>query len=172
MSNPPERKPFYHGKILTFATETESDGEVYDIVEHSGAAVMLPVDADGLIHLVTQSRRAIRKRILELPAGSLEDGEDPLACAQRELREEIGMRADSIQLIQTFYPAPSFCTEKLYLYLAKDLSYDPLPMDENEDIEVVKVSLSDALQMCISGEIVDAKTLIGIYYLALDQKKA
>lgn len=166
-----KREPFYWGKILTFCKEVEANGEVYDIVEHNGAVVMLPVDDEGNIHFVIQTRRAIRKKLIELPAGSLEEGEDPVDCAQRELREEIGCRASSIELIQTIYTAPSFCTEKLYLFLAKGLTPDPLPMDEEEDIEVVKLSLDEALQKALSGEIIDAKTLVGIYYLALDQKK-
>lgn len=165
-----KREPFYQGKILTFSKEVEENGEVYDIVEHSGAVVMLPIDSEGKIHFVTQTRRAVRQRLIELPAGSLEKGEEPLACAQRELREEIGCRADSIELIQTIYTAPSFCTEKLYIYLAKGLTKDPLPMDEEEDIEVLKLSLDEALKKGFSGEIVDAKTLVGIYYLALAEK--
>lgn len=166
-----KRESFYQGKILTFAKEIEDDGEVYDIVEHKGAVVMLPVDRDGGIFFVTQTRRAVRMRLLELPAGSLEDSEDIALCAQRELREEIGYRSCDLREITNFYTAPSFCTEKLHLFLAKDLVKDPLPMDKHEDIEVHKLSLEKALEMCYSGEIVDAKTIIGIYYLALTQKK-
>ncbi|MCH9613741.1 MAG: ADP-ribose pyrophosphatase [Chlamydiia bacterium] len=166
-----KREVFYQGKILTFAKEVEPDGEIYDIIEHNGAVVMLPIDEEGNVFFVTQTRRAVRKKLLELPAGSLETGEDIELCAQRELREEIGHRSDDLTRLNSFYTAPSFCTEELHLFLAKNLVKDPLPMDEHEDIEVVKIPLEKALEMCMAGEIVDAKTLIGIYYLALTQKK-
>lgn len=140
----------------------------YDIVEHPGAVVIVPIDQDKKIHFVKQYRRASKKILLELPAGTLEKNEEPLYCAQRELQEEIGFKARKITSLGGFYTAPGFCNEYLHLFLAKELEKSPLKGDDSEMIDCVTFTLDEALYLIETGEILDAKTICGIYrYLRL-----
>jgi ADP-ribose pyrophosphatase len=134
-----------------------------DIVEHIGAVSMVPIDADGNIILVRQYRHSAKKTLLELPAGTLNKGEDPEACAQRELREEIGMAPGSLELLADFFLAPGYSTERMWIYLARGLEAESLPGDEDEDLEVVTMSLDDAFAAMRDGKIEDAKTMLGLY---------
>jgi len=132
----------------------------HDVVEHHGGVTLLPIDAEGNVLFVTQYRHPVGRVLLELPAGTL-DGEDPEVCAQRELQEETGFRADSIELLGGFYAAPSYSTEYLPVYLCTELIESRLPGDE-ESIEVVAIPLDKALAMVGAGEIEDAKTLAAL----------
>lgn len=136
---------------------------IYDTVVHIGAVSMVPVDADGKILLVRQYRHSTGKQLLELPAGTLEPGEAAEVTAQRELREEIGMGAGSLTLLAEFYLAPGYSTERMWIYLAQELQPDALPPDQDEDLEVVRLSLEECLAAIGSGEIEDAKTMLGLY---------
>ncbi|MBI2867247.1 MAG: NUDIX hydrolase [Chloroflexi bacterium] len=139
-----------------------------DVVEHHGAVAVVPVDAKGRILLIRQFRPALRKEMLEIPAGSLKEGEDPRWCVQRELREETGYRAARLRGMGGFYSAPGFCTEYLYLYLATGLRPDPLPGDEDEAIRLVPTSPSRIPGLVRSGAICDAKSIAGLLtYLTL-----
>lgn len=138
-----------------------------DIVEHRGAVVMLPVDAQGRIWFVRQYRHAIGKTILELPAGTLEPGENPLLCAQRELREEIGQQAATWALLGRIYPAPGYTSEFMYVYLAQDLSPAPLAHDSDELLKPEPHTWPEVRAMVERGEIEDAKTLAA-FFLAYD----
>lgn len=140
------------------------DGQVtgLDIVVHGGAVVLLPVDADGNIWFVRQYRHAAGEMLVELPAGTVEPGEDILDCAQRELREEIGMSAASFQKLGTFYLAPGYSTEQLHIFLAQDLSSDPLPGDVDEFLSVEKIPVAEVYNMAGGGTIQDAKTLASL----------
>ncbi|HRN49877.1 MAG TPA: NUDIX hydrolase [Anaerolineales bacterium] len=142
-----------------------SDGReaIYDTVVHIGAVSMVPVDADGKILLVRQYRHSTGKQLLELPAGTLEPGEAAEVTAQRELREEIGMGAGVLTLLAEFYLAPGYSTERMWIYLAQELVPDALPPDQDEDLEVVRLSLEECLAAIGSGEIEDAKTMLGLY---------
>ena len=133
-----------------------------DIVEHRGAVAMVPIDAEGRVILVRQYRHAAGKWLLEIPAGTLDPGEDPLEAAQRELREEIGFAAGRIDLLAGCYAAPGYCSEYLHLYAARDLTEDPLEGDVDEDIEVVPVPLSEVRKLIAEGEIEDAKSLAAL----------
>lgn len=135
----------------------------YDIVEHPGACVMIPVADDGKLHLVKQWRRAAGQILLELPAGTLEKNEEPIYCAQRELQEEIGYRANKLTPLGGFYTAPGFCDEYLHLFLAEELEESVLPGDDSEKIDQVTLSFDEALKYIDNGKITDAKTILGIY---------
>jgi ADP-ribose pyrophosphatase len=137
-----------------------------DIIEHSGAVTILPVDSDGMIWFVRQYRHAAGTEILELPAGGLEDGETPEICAQREIQEEIGMGAKKLQEIGGFFLAPGYSSEFLHIYLATDLYSSVLPKDVDEILIVEKIPASRALELARNGQIQDAKTLAS-FYLAL-----
>ncbi len=126
---------------------------------HPGAVVILPKTAIGTFLLVRQYRHSIARTILEFPAGTLEPNEDPLSCAQREIKEEVGHGAKKWQSLGTLYPAPGFCTEIQHLYLAEDLSPETLAGDEDEIIEVVEMSLEEVRLAVLSGELSDGKSL-------------
>lgn len=136
---------------------------LYDIVVHNGAVAMLPLDAEGQIHFVRQFRPSTGKPILEIPAGTLEPGEQPEACAQRELREEIGMAPGRLTALSDFYLAPGYSTERMYLFLAEDLTPETLPADEDEFLRVEKLSMDEAFRAMQDGTIEEAKTMLALY---------
>lgn len=162
-----ERKEVYHGKTLHVYSDTlkKRDGSLtqWDVIVHSGSVVIVPVTKNQEIILIKQWRRVVDQSLFELPAGTLKKKEIPLICAQRELQEEIGFRANTLIELGGFYSSPGFCTEYLYLFLAFDLESAPLPQDEDEGIDLCYVSLQKAEKMIESGEICDAKTIVGIY---------
>lgn len=130
-----------------------------DIVEHSGAVTILPLDEDGLVWFVRQYRHASGQMLLELPAGTLEPGEDPAACAAREIREETGMAAGRLEKLGSFFLAPGYSTEYMHVYLARQLTPDPLPGDADEFLSVEKISRQELAGMLARNEIQDAKSL-------------
>ena len=130
-----------------------------DIVSHPGAVVMLAIDADGRILWVRQHRWAVKRDLLELPAGTLEHDEPPDKCARRELAEETGFAAATWLELGGFYSAPGFCDEYLTAYLATDLTPEQADGDEDEDISVEALTLEESLSRIVAGEIVDAKSL-------------
>jgi len=134
-----------------------------DIVEHHGSVVIIPVDADGNLLFVRQYRHAAGHDLLELPAGTLEPGEDPAECAAREVREETGMAAGSLEEIGRFFLAPGYSTEFMVVYLARDLRHDPLQADADEFLQVEPVPLADALRVARSGQMPDAKSLAALF---------
>jgi ADP-ribose pyrophosphatase len=158
--------PIYRGRVFDVRQDQvrlPSGNVVHlDIVVHPGAVVLVPVDAEGYLWFVRQYRHAVGKELLELPAGTLEAGEDIEACARREIREEIGMSAGKLQKIGEFYPAPGYSTECLYIFLASDLHPAPLPGDEDEFIQVERLPLDQAFTLAEGGSIPDAKTLAAL----------
>ncbi len=133
-----------------------------EVVEHPGAVGMLAVTQQNELLLVRQYRWALDAWTLEIPAGTLEPGEAPEACVQRELAEEVGVRAGRVEHLLTFVPSPGFLTERLYLYLCTELEPHTLPRGEDEEMEVVRVPLSEARRLVDSGEIRDAKSVIAV----------
>lgn len=133
-----------------------------DLVEHVGAVAMLPVGADGRLWFVRQYRHPAGKRLLELPAGTLEPQEPPEDCARRECREEIGMDPGSLRRLGGFYLAPGYSTEYIHVFLATELQPSPLPGDEEEQLQVEALTLEQALQHMRSGAIEDAKSLAAL----------
>ena len=134
-----------------------------DIVEHPGAVTLVPVDDQGNLWFVRQYRHASQVELLELPAGSLEPGEPPEACALREVREEIGMAASHIKKIGEFYMAPGYSTEYVHVYLVTGLHPAPLPADDDEFLSVETISIKQVSAMVEAGQIHDCKTLACIY---------
>lgn len=134
----------------------------YDILEHAGSVVLVPVDGDGNILFVRQFRPAAGVELLELPAGTLDKDESFEACAARELREETGMAADRLERLGDFFLVPGYSTEYMAVFLATHLRPDPLPGDADEFLRVEKVSPQDALRMADSGQIPDAKSLAAL----------
>jgi ADP-ribose pyrophosphatase len=134
----------------------------YDVVQHPGAVTMVPVDGEGNIWLVEQYRYAIKDTLLELPAGTLEPHEAPEVSAIRELREEIGVTADSLKKIGELYLAPGYSSEFMHIYLATDLREAPLEKDAGEFIEVVKIPAGEVYQMIVEDKIRDGKTIAGL----------
>jgi ADP-ribose pyrophosphatase len=130
-----------------------------DIVEHVGSVVILPLDSHGNLLFVKQYRHAATIELLELPAGTMENGETPEECASREIREETGMAADTFVHLGGFYLAPGYSTEYMHVFLATDLRVAPLEADADEFLSVHPVPVSDALRMAEHGDIPDAKSL-------------
>ena len=160
----------YKGRIFDVRLDTIREGDVEykrEIVVHRGSAVIVPVFDDGTVALVRQYRHAAGKYMLEIPAGSLENGEDPRTGAIRELEEEIGVVAANIELITEFYVSPGFLTEKMYVYLATGLTETAQNLESDELIEIERVTFPQALEMIRDGEIEDAKSIVGITTAAL-----
>ena len=124
---------------------------------------------DLKIVLVRQFRPARNSRTIEFPAGFMENGEDPEEAIRRELREETGYRATTLERFLSVYSSPGFCTELNHLFLARGLTYDPLEPDEDESIQEVRVSLEEALELIHAGEIGDAKSVAAILFFMQSQ---
>ncbi len=139
---------------------------VREIVEHRGAVAIIALDDEGNVLLVRQYRSAAAREMLEIPAGTLEQGEDPALCATRELKEETGYLAGQWQLLGHIYSSPGFSTEKMYLYIAHRLTLAEASPEEDETITVEKIPFAEAVQKIESGEIVDAKSIVGILRVA------
>ena len=133
-----------------------------EIVEHVGSVVMVPVDETGNVLFVRQYRHAAGMDLLELPAGTRDEGEPFEACAAREMREETGMAARRLKKIGEFFLAPGYSTEYMAVFLAEDLHPDPLPGDADEFLEVERIPLQDALRMAERGQVPDAKSLAAL----------
>jgi len=133
-----------------------------EIVEHSDCVAVVPVDAEGNVVLVSQFRKPIEKELLEIPAGGIESGEDPVDTVRRELREEIGYLPRKVDSLGGFYSTPGYCTEYLYLYLATDLVPSQLFAEDTEGIRLVRVPIGNIPDIIISGQICDAKSIAGL----------
>ncbi|MCC7362408.1 MAG: NUDIX hydrolase [Anaerolineales bacterium] len=137
-----------------------------NIVNHPDAVTILPVDAQGKVIFIKQYRHPAKQTLLELPAGTLEGQEAPEAAAQRELQEEIGMKADKLEEIASFYLAPGYSTELMHVFLATGLKASRLPQDEDEVIELAPLPVSEALAKAVAGELKDAKSLAAVLLAA------
>jgi ADP-ribose pyrophosphatase len=140
------------------------DGRVrpYDLVQHRDSISVVPVDAQGQILFVAQYRIGAGQELLELPAGVMEDAEDARVCAERELREETGYAAREWIELGHFYLAPGYCTERMVVFLARDLYPSPLRPDADEFLRLRRLGLEEAYAMAQRGEIHDAKTLAAL----------
>ena len=172
MAETPERldsKNVFTGRVFDVTVDTVREGDktyTREVVHHRGSAVILPAFADGTIALVRQYRHPAVRYLLELPAGTLNDKEPPAAGAARELEEELGLVAGKLEKLCEFFISPGFCEEKMWLYLATDLTETAQRLEDDEMIEVVRLPLGRALQMITDGEIEDAKTIIGLMLAA------
>lgn len=159
----------YTGKIFDVRVDEirEGDSEYSrEIVVHKGSIVIVPVFDDGSAALVRQYRHAAGKYLLELPAGTLNLGESIESGARRELEEEIGVTAARLEKICEFYVSPGFLTEKMFVYLAADLTITAQNLEPDENLTVERYSVPQIFSMIMSGEIEDAKTIAGIYAAA------
>jgi ADP-ribose pyrophosphatase len=128
-----------------------------DVVEHPGGVTLVAVDAAGRLLFVRQFRHPCGRVLLELPAGTIDGGEPPETCAERELQEETGYRPGRLERLGGFFSAPGYCSEYLHVFLATDLEESRLEGDE-ESIEVERLALDEALRLIAAGAIEDAKT--------------
>ncbi len=136
---------------------------MYEVVEHTGSVVMLPIDPDGNLLFVRQYRHAAGQDMLELPAGT-RDGDEPFAaCAAREVREETGMAAGRLERIADFYLAPGYSTELMAVFLATELRPDPLEADADEFLQLEKIPVREAIDMAKRGGLPDAKSLAALF---------
>jgi ADP-ribose pyrophosphatase len=159
----------YAGRLVRVARDTVREGEktyVREVVGHPGGAAAVPVFEDGSVAFVSQYRHPTRRYVLEIPAGKLDPGERPAETAARELEEEMGVVAGRLEQLSEFYTTPGFCAERLWVFLATDLRETALRREEDEIIEIVRMPLARALEMVASGEIDDAKTIIGLLLAA------
>ena len=166
----PERRPIasrrvYEGRRISVRLDEVAlpSGRVarYEVVEHPGAAAIVALTAEGQVLLVRQFRQAVGRELLELPAGTLEPGETPLGCAQRELAEEAGRAARRWEELIWFFPSPGVLTETLHVFLAEGLSVSEAEREE-EDLRVESLPLEEAHRRIAAGEIRDSKSIIGI----------
>jgi ADP-ribose pyrophosphatase len=172
-----ESRLVHHGRYLDVRIDTiqRADGSTgtRDVVRHPGAVAVLALDTDDRLLLVRQWRLPAARAMLEIPAGTLDvhEGvtEDPAVAVRRELEEETGSRASSWRRLASFWTAPGFATELMHLYLATGLESvhgdDRLAPDEDERLELSRLTIDEALAMLDAGEIVDAKSMLGILWL-------
>ena len=139
-----------------------------EYVEHRGGAAVLAVDNDGYVYFVRQFRYPYREVLLEIPAGKLEKGEKPAVAAARELEEETGLVAATLQPYGVVYPSPGYTNEKLYIFKAEGASLAAAHPDEDEFLRLVRMPFADALDMALSGKIPDAKTCYAILKYAVE----
>lgn len=139
---------------------------IREVAKHPGGAVVVPVFDNGDVLMIKQHRYPVDEILYELPAGKLDQGEDPEDCARRELEEETGYRAERLEKLTAFYTTPGFCTEKLHIYLATGLKIleSGQQLEEGEaSISIETIPLKKALDMTESQEIVDGKTIVGLF---------
>ncbi|WP_203361834.1 NUDIX hydrolase [Bacillus sp. REN10] len=166
----------FEGRIIRLQVDdiVLPDGKMgkREIIKHPGAVAVLALTAEGKIILVEQYRKALERSIIEIPAGKLEAKEEPEVCARRELEEETGYACESMTLLQSFYTSPGFADELVHVFIAKGLvkKENARSLDEDEFVEVMEVTLTEAEQLIKEQRIFDAKTVYAIQYLQLQQQ--
>jgi ADP-ribose pyrophosphatase len=156
---PDSSQRVYQGRLLGLTVERWGENE-WEIVEHPGAVAVVAVDDEGCVALVRQLREATRKYLLELPAGTAEPGEEPLATAQRELKEECGLSGGEWRELAAFWTTPGFCRERMHLFAAEGVERGEASPAPDEDLELVRWPVSEIEAKL--DEIEDAKTLAGL----------
>ena len=151
-------------EVHTLADDATGKRLSKEIVVHPGAVVILPLMTDGTVVLISNRRYAVGQTLLELPAGTLEPGEDPMNCAGRELVEETGFIAGRLQRLTAFYASPGIISERIYAFAAHDLEPAAVDLDEGEEIEVVPAPFADCVEMVRDGRIQDAKTIATLLF--------
>ncbi|MBO1624677.1 NUDIX hydrolase [Bacillus arachidis] len=179
MSNLAERtvatEPIFDGKVIKVRVDDVvlPNGEMSkrEIVNHPGAVAIIAVTDEEKLVLVEQYRKALEKEIVEIPAGKLEPGEKPEITAIRELEEETGYVCDEMEFITSFYTSPGFADEILYVYKATGLKKkeNKAALDEDEFVELMEVSLEEAIELMKNQRIHDAKTMFAVQYLQLQK---
>lgn len=161
----------YKGRIIDLHLQTVElpNGKTAkrELVRHPGAVAILPLTHDGKLIVVEQFRKALDRSIIETPAGKLEKNEDPFLCAMRELREETGYTPARMEHLVSFYTSPGFADEIIHLYIAYDCIPGETQLDEDEFVELLTITLTEARQLIKEQRIIDAKTILSIYYWEL-----
>ena len=156
----------YDGKVVNLRKDAvllpNGATSFREVIHNSGGATII-AEFDGNIYFVKQFRYPYGKTILELPAGKINEGENPLDCARRELEEETGLVAKNIRLLQSIYPTPAYTDEVIYIYVAEGIEKGSIHLDDDEFLNVVPIKVEKVKEMLKSGEIHDAKTLIALY---------
>ncbi|MYL19496.1 NUDIX domain-containing protein [Halobacillus litoralis] len=171
-----QSETIYTGKIVQLDVDsvTLPDGNTSkrELIRHPGAVAVIATTKEGKLVLVEQYRKAMEKSIIEIPAGKLEPGEDPKSCAMRELEEETGYATEDLELVTSFYTSPGFADELVYVYFTDNI--EPMDIqpdgDEDEFVELMELSLDEAVQLERDQRIHDAKTAYALLYLQLKQK--
>jgi ADP-ribose pyrophosphatase len=164
-----DSRDVFHGRIFDVSVDTvRESGKTYirEVVHHPGSAVIVPVYDDGTVGLVRQYRHPAVRYLLEIPAGTLAASERPEEGAARELEEELGVIAGRLEKLTEFFVTPGFCEEKMWLYLATDLKATTQRLEDDEQIEIVRIPWARAFEMIADGEIEDGKTIIGLMMAA------
>ena len=159
----------FSGRVFSVTVDTVREGgrtHQRETVRHPGSAVIIPAFDDGSIALVRQYRHPTVKYLLEAAAGKIDAGEVPEEAAARELEEELGFVAGRLEKLSEFFVSPGFCEEKMWVYLATDLTEAEQRLEDDEIIEIVRMPMAQALSMITTGEIEDAKTIIGVMLAA------
>ena len=164
----PSRQALIHkGRVFNVFQETVTlpNGAAMklDVIRHPGAAAIVPLTRDHTVIMLEQYRHAVGGTIWEIPAGTLDDKESPLTCAQRELTEETGYVASNWQKLGEITPVPGYSDERIQIFLATDLSISVQNLDADEVLEVREVAFTEALKMISMGSIQDAKTICGLF---------
>lgn len=161
-----DTKEIYSGRIIHIKEDTVRlpNGETAgrELVLHNGGVAVIAIDKDKNIFMVRQYRKPYDEVVLEIPAGKLEKDENPYEAGLRELREETGYKANKCRFIGKCYPSPGYLNEIIHMYMAEELEFVGQELDAGEFLEVIKVPLSEALEMVMENKIADAKTQIAI----------
>ncbi|MGA7828190.1 MAG: NUDIX hydrolase [Geobacteraceae bacterium] len=162
-----ERKVLFEGLVVNLEQMEVKIGEkgwhLFQVVRHPGGVGVLPLHDDGTVTLIRQLRPAVNQRMLEIPAGRLDSGEDPVACGARELLEETGLVADTLEPLGLLHSSPGVFDEAIHLFLATGLVQNEAVPEFYEDIETERIPLDEALAMAANGEISDGKTSVALF---------
>lgn len=163
-------KEIYNGRILKLENDIVrlSNGKEAqrEVVRHSGGACVLAVNENNELYLVKQFRYPFDTELYEIPAGKINENEDPFECAKRELKEETGATAQNWTFLGEMIPTPAYCSEKIYIYAAENLELGKSKLDEDEFLDVIKIPFGEAYEKVKKNEIKDAKTVFAILYYA------
>jgi ADP-ribose pyrophosphatase len=161
-----KKRDIYKGRVIEVSVDTVTlpNGRSVDLelVRHPGAAAIVPIDAQGRVVLVRQARYAASGYLLEVPAGKLDGGEEPRACAERELREETGLSAKTLTPLGFIWVSPGFTNERIWLFLAQGLTEGKQALESDEVLTLERMPLADAVAMAQRGELSDAKSVCGL----------
>ncbi|WP_318508505.1 NUDIX hydrolase [Bacillus sp. T3] len=165
----------FTGRIISLQVDDVKlpDGKTAkrELIKHPGAVAVIAVTNENKIIMVEQFRKALERNLVEIPAGKLEKGEEPLTCAARELEEETGYVCESLELVNSFYTSPGFADEIVHVYEARGLTKveNPADQDEDEFINLLELTLEEAQQYIEQQKIYDAKTIFAVQYLQLKE---
>lgn len=163
------REPVFEGPMFKVSRVTlqNADGHqmTRDVIEHPGAACVIPMTGKDEVLLVEQWRIGAKRPLLEIPAGTLDPGEDPIACAERELEEETGFKAGRLEHLFTMFPSPGILDEKMHIFVAMDLTKGEQKLDDDEDITLKRLNFKDVRMQLKANNIKDGKTIAALSYL-------